>query len=112
MPTMPYSEALKAVVARKPEFARHLLEDAANALLNGEVDEGRALLRAHVNATIGFEELARLTEKNPKSLMRMLGPNGSPTTVHLIEIITHLAQSLGVQFHVQLGAQENAGVAA
>ncbi len=112
MPTMPYSEALKAVAARNPEFAKHLLEDAANALLNGKVDEGRALLRAHINATIGFEKLARLTLKNPKSLMRMLGPNGSPTAVHLIEIIANLAQSQGVQFQVQLGPQADAGVAA
>lgn len=112
MATMSYSEALKTVAARRPEFARHLLEDAANALLNGEVDEARALMRAHVNATIGFEGLARLTGKNPKSLMRMLGPNGSPTAVHLIGIISHLAHSQGVHFKVQLEPQAEAAVLA
>lgn len=102
MPIRPYDEALKAVATRKPEFARHLLEDAANALLRGETYEGRALLRAHVNATIGFEELGRRTGKNAKSLMRMLGPDGSPTAVNLLEIMRRLAHSEGAAFHVEL----------
>ncbi|MCQ0990626.1 transcriptional regulator [Jiella marina] len=102
MPIRPYSDALKAIAERKPEFARHLLEDAANSLLNGEIDEGRALLRAHVNASIGFEELGRRTGKSPKSLMRMLGPDGRPTAVNLLDIITHLAQDEGAAFEVQL----------
>ena len=36
------------------------------------------MLRDCINATIGFEELGVLTNKPPKSLMRMFRPSGNP----------------------------------
>ena len=42
------------------------------------VETGKAVLRDYINATIGFRELGGLTDKSPKSLMRMFGPNGNP----------------------------------
>ena len=81
MPTVPYKDSLKAIVERNPHMAAEMLEDAINALLAGELDEGRLLLRQYVNATIGFPELARLTGKADKNLMRSLGPTGSRQSV-------------------------------
>ncbi len=63
---------------RDPEFREGLLNEGIGALLGGEVDVGKALLRDYINAAIGFDELGRLTDKSPKSLMRMFGPNGNP----------------------------------
>jgi hypothetical protein len=40
-------------------------------------------LRDYVNATIGFEALGDLTDKSPKSLMRMFGPKGNPQARNL-----------------------------
>jgi len=102
MPTQPFGATLKHAAEENPVFAEHLFEDAVNALLAGEVDEGRILLRAHVNATVGFEELARLTGKNAKSLMRMLGPGGNRTANNLFEIIAKLghAEGMRIEAHV------------
>jgi DNA-binding phage protein len=63
-----------------------MFEDAINALLAGELDEGHLLLRQYVNATIGFGELARRTGKADKNLIRALGLNGSPTAANLFQI--------------------------
>jgi hypothetical protein len=38
---------------------------------------GKAILRDYINATIGFEELSRVTKRPAKSLMRMFGPAGN-----------------------------------
>ena len=96
MPTTSYKDSLKAMVARNPDMATEMLEDAINALLAGELDEGRLLLRQYVNATIGFGELARRTGKADKNLIRTLGPNGSPTAANLFQIIQTCMKAEGV----------------
>lgn len=106
MPTQSFRQTLKDAATANPAFADHLLEDAVNALLAGEVDEGRTLLRAHVNATIGFEDLGELTGKSPKSLMRMLGADGNPTAINLLGMITQMSRASGVtiEAHVRRSA--------
>jgi DNA-binding phage protein len=96
MPTIPYKDSLKAMTARNPHMATEMFEDAINALLAGELDEGRLLLRQYVNATIGFGELARRTGKTDKNLIRALGPNGSPTAANLFQIIQACMKAEGV----------------
>ena len=59
-----------------------------------------ARLRHHVNATIGFQELGGLTAKSPKSLMRMLGPDGKPRARHLFTIIGCLQEREGLELEV------------
>jgi DNA-binding phage protein len=102
MPTQSYAETLKASVAENPALADHLFEDAIRALFAGEVDEGRILLRTHINATIGFPALAELTGKNAKSIMRMLGPDGNPTASNLFDIIGTLGRAEGVTIEARL----------
>ena len=51
-------------------------------------------------ATIGFEELSRLTKLPAKSLMRMLGPQGNPQARNLFEVIGHLQRAEGLHFDV------------
>ena len=102
MPTLSYAYTLKAAAETNPAIADHLFEDAIQALLAGEVDEGRILLRTHINATIGFAALAELTGKNAKSLMRMLGPDGNPTANNLFEIIGRLGEAEGVRIEAKV----------
>jgi DNA-binding phage protein len=68
---------------RDPEFAKALFDEAATLFLNGEAHTARLLLRDLVNATIGFEGLARETAKPAKSLHRMLSANGNPSMDNL-----------------------------
>ncbi len=88
-------------IERDPGFREALLEEAVQCLLAGEVDVGKSILRDYVNATIGFRELAGLTAKSPKSLMRMLGPNGNPQARNIFEIISCLQAREGLQLKVQ-----------
>ena len=84
-----------------PGFREALLEEGVQCLLAGEVDVGKSVLRDYVNATIGFQELSRLTEKSPKSLMSMLSPNGNPQARNLFEIISCLHEREGLHLKVQ-----------
>jgi hypothetical protein len=102
MPTQSYAETLKAAAAENPAMADHLFEDAIRALFAGAVDEGRLLLRTHINATVGFPALAELTGKNAKSLMRMLGPDGNPTANNLFDIIGRLGRAEGLTIEARL----------
>ena len=70
-------------------------------LLSGETEAGKSLLRDYINATIGFQELGGLTEKSPKSLMRMFGPNCNPQARNLFEIIGCLQKCEGLHLKVQ-----------
>ena len=85
---------------RDPEFREGLLNEAVGALLGGEAEVGKALLRDYINATVGFDELGRLTDKSPKSLMRMFGPNGNPQARNLFEVINQIQRHEGVRLHV------------
>ena len=59
------------------ERAKALLDEAATLFLSGEPETARLILRDLVNATLGFEQLAKLTDTPSKSLHRMLSPKGN-----------------------------------
>ena len=95
-----FKETIVARVQRDARFRRSLLKEAIDALLSGDVDTGKTMLRDSINATQGFEELAAAIHKSPKSLMRMLGPRGNPQASNLLEILAHLQQREGLRFTV------------
>jgi hypothetical protein len=49
----------------------------------------------------GYEEGGVVYGKDPKSLMRMLGPNGNPRADNLFAIIREVQQGIGVQLEVK-----------
>ena len=99
--TRDFRITIRERLARDPGFREAMLEEGVQCLLAGEVDVGKSVLRDYVNATIGFQELGGLTEKSPKSLMRMLGPNGNPQAGNLFEIISYLQEREGLHLRVQ-----------
>ena len=99
--TRNFKETVRARIERDPSFCEALLEEGVECLLAGDVETGKSVLRDYINATIGFRELGGLTEKSPKSLMRMLGPHGNPQARNLFEIIGCLQQREGLQLKVQ-----------
>lgn len=56
-------------------------------MLSCDIATGKPLLKDHVNAIIGFEELAVITNKSPNSLMRMLSVTGNLTASNVFSII-------------------------
>jgi DNA-binding phage protein len=71
-----------------------VLDEAATLFLNGEPETARLVLRDLVNATIGFEQLATMTDKPSKSLHRMLSPAGNPSMDNLAAIFLVMRECL------------------
>ena len=105
--TRDFRETVQARVRRDPAFREELLKEGVECLLAGDVDTGKAVLRDYINAAIGFEQLASLTNKSPKSLMRMFGPNGNPQAGNLFEVIDHLQQREGLVLRVKAVREES-----
>ncbi|MBZ0094054.1 MAG: transcriptional regulator [Sulfuricella sp.] len=87
-------------VERDPEFAKQLLDEAATLFLSDEPEMARLILRDLVNATLGFEQLAKLTDKPSKSLHRMLSPKGNPSMDNLAAIFGAVRARLKVGLEV------------
>jgi hypothetical protein len=102
--TREFKETAQARIKRDRKYRKELFREGVESLLAGDLDAGKAMLRDYINATIGFEELSRLTKLPAKSLMRMLGPNGNPQARNLIEVIGHLQRAEGLHFQLSLKA--------
>ena len=98
--TKEFKATVKARAERDADFREALLTEAVEQLLAGELETGKAVLRDYINATVGFEKLARMTGTPPKSLMRMLGPKGNPRASNLLMVIGKLQRASGVHLAV------------
>lgn len=98
--TRDFKETMAARAKRDPAFAKAMLDEAATLFLNGEPETARLILRDLVNVTVGFESLARATDKNSKSLHRMLSAAGNPTMDNLATIFGEIRKSLKVTLQV------------
>ncbi len=98
---MALTRSFRETVARRaltdPSFRAALVEEAAQNVLNGDVDIALVQLRDVVNATIGFDALAAATGLPKTSLMRMLGPSGNPRASNLGRILQAVGKATGVQ---------------
>jgi DNA-binding phage protein len=94
--TRNFKETVLERAHRDEAFATALLDEAATLFLNGESETARLVLRDLVNATIGFEHLAVVTEKPSKSLHRMLSPKGNPSMDNLAAIFCAVRDNLNV----------------
>jgi DNA-binding phage protein len=98
--TRSFKETVKERVREDPAFRAALLAEGIDALLSGEVEVGKAIIRDFINATIGFEQLADETGTPSKSLMRMFGPAGNPSARNLFAVISVLQRSSGTSLRV------------
>ncbi len=78
-----------------------MIREAVEKLVNGDVEIGLSILGDYVNATVGYKTLAEITDKNPKRLMRMLGPAGNPTAENLFSVIKYLKGQEGLEFDIR-----------
>jgi DNA-binding phage protein len=74
-----------------------LLREGIDAMLAGDVDTGKAILRHCIKAAVGFEKLGEATGTPAKSLIRMLGPRGNPQARNLFGIIGYLQKQAGIE---------------
>ena len=94
--TRDFKKTVVARVERDPAFAKALLDEAATLFLSGEPETARLILRELVNATLGFERLAKTTAMPSKSLHRMLSPKGNPSMDNLAAIFDAVRKCLKV----------------
>ena len=99
--TRDFKQTVIERVERDPDFAKALLDEAATLFLSGEPDTARLILRELVNATVGFERLAELTQKPSKSLHRMLSVSGNPSMDNLAAIFAAIKNWMRVAFDVR-----------
>ena len=102
--TKHFKETIKSRVENDPEFREALLGEAVSSFLSGDMETGKSILRDFINATIGFEELAREIDKPSKSLHRMLSPIGNPTTKTFFELLAILQTRDGIKLVVKPSA--------
>jgi DNA-binding phage protein len=98
--TRSFKETVKARVERDPKFRAALLTEAVEQMLSGDLDTGKAVLRDYINATVGFDRLARETGTPAKSLMRMFGPKGNPRADNLFAVLGRLQKATRVRLEV------------
>ncbi len=98
--TKDFKETVKERADRDPEFRNELLAEAMVAVVRGEFDVAKILLRDYINATVGFEEVAKAVDKSPKSVMRMLSQRGNPNAKNLFGVTRFLQEKAGVKFAV------------
>ena len=101
--TREFKATVKARADIDPDFREALLVEAVGLLLEGDVTTGKAVLRNYINATVGFEGLAKEVGKPSKSLMRMFSAKGNPRADSLFSVISHLQKTTGV--HLAIGAR-------
>ncbi len=88
--TREFKDTVKARVEADAEFRATLLSHAVEALLEGDMGTGKIVLRDYINATVGFEELAKDVGMPSKSLMRMLSEEENPSASNLFAMISQL----------------------
>lgn len=94
--TRSFRDTIKKRADRDPAFRRAMLARGIAYVLTGDGEDilvGKTLIRDYINATIGFDALAKETGKSKESLMRMLGESGNPTLSNFNLLITPLLEN-------------------
>jgi DNA-binding phage protein len=100
--TRDFKQTISARIQSEPAYAHALLQEACRLVMQGEPHTAKLLLRDLVNASIGFEQLARNMGKSPKSLHRMLSAAGNPTLGHLSSLFAAITSFLGVELELKV----------
>ena len=95
-----FNELVQQNVKGDKKFAEALLREGVDALISGDVESGKTLLRDYIKATVGFEKLGEATDTPAKSLIRMFGPRGNPQAKNLFSVIGYLQKRAGVRLRV------------
>src|SRR5437868_15498327 len=95
-----FQDLVQQHVKTDAKFAQALLREGVDAMLSGDVETGKTILRDYIKATVGFEKLGIATGAPPKSLIRMFGPRGNPQAKNLFSVIGYLQKHAGLHLRV------------
>jgi hypothetical protein len=98
--TRSFRETIREQLASSA-FRREFLREAVSNMIAGDLETAKAVLREYINGTVGFVLLGEALSKSPKSLMRMLSPEGNPQARNLFEIVSLLQKIDGTVLEVR-----------
>jgi hypothetical protein len=101
--TRSFRETIKEQMA-DADFRREFLREAVGNMVAGDLETAKSVLREYINGTLGFIALGEALSKSPKSLMRMLSPEGNPQARNLLEMVAYLQKVEGTVLVVQAAA--------
>lgn len=99
--TLDFRETIRERIEQEPGFREAFLEEGVECLLGGDLEAGKAVLRAYIHATMGFRMLGSLTNKSPRSLVRMLDAAGNPQARDLLKIVRCIQEREGLHMRAQ-----------
>jgi hypothetical protein len=97
--TRSFRETIKEQLA-DCDFRREFLREAVGNMVAGDLETAKSVLREYINGTLGFIALGQALSKSPKSLMRMLSPEGNPQARNLFEMVAYLQKVEGTVLEV------------
>lgn len=97
--TRSFRETIKEQLADS-DFRREFLREAVSNMVAGDLETAKSVLREYINGTLGFIALGQALSKSPKSLMRMLSPEGNPQARNLFEMVAYLQKIEGTVLEV------------
>jgi len=87
--TRAFKDTVKARADQDPAFRKALIAEAINCFAEGDIVTMKILLRDYINATDGFEVVAKAIGKTAKGLMRSLSANGNPQVDTLAPLVAY-----------------------
>ena len=63
-----FKELVQTRAKNDKKFAEALLREGIDAMLSGDVETGKTILRDYIRATVGFEKLGEATGPSPRAL--------------------------------------------
>jgi DNA-binding phage protein len=91
--TKHFKETIYNRAQKDEKFRKALLQEAMNEFLSGDFNVAKILLKEYINSSVTFQRLSQETQKNDKSLQRMLSPQGNPTTENFFSML-HAIQKI------------------
>ena len=98
--TRDYRESIREDLKSNPELRKEMLVGTLNCFLEGDMELGRALFRNYIKSEYGYKNLAAEIGISEKSLNRMFGPKGNPTSRNLLKIVSALTEHEGIKLKV------------
>jgi DNA-binding phage protein len=98
--TRAFKDLVRQHVKTDEKFAEALLREGIDAMISGDIETGKIILRDYIKATVGFEKLGRATDTPSKSLIRMFSQRGNPQAKNLFSVIGYLQKRAGLRLHV------------
>ncbi len=100
-----FSDTVKEHFATDKEFRVQLIIRTLSYFIEGDTKLGQQMLRKYITSDVGYKELEALTQIPEKSLIRMFGKSGNPTTANLFKVLRAITEHESIKLSVSVAAE-------